>query len=61
MTLAYTSAHKELHYLDRASWLRAAVLGANDGIVSVSSLIVGVTAAADPSHDRLEQVYRLAE
>jgi VIT1/CCC1 family predicted Fe2+/Mn2+ transporter len=48
MNLAYTSAHKELHYLDRAGWLRAAVLGANDGIVSVSSLIVGV-AAADPS------------
>jgi len=33
MTLAYASAHKELHYLDRAGWLRAAVLGANDGIV----------------------------
>ena len=47
MTLAYTSAHEELHYIDRAGWLRAAVLGANDGIVSVSSLIVGV-AAADP-------------
>lgn len=48
MTLPYESAHEELHYLDRAGWLRAAVLGANDGIVSVSSLIVGV-AAADPS------------
>ena len=48
MTLAYTSAHEELHYIDRAGWLRAAVLGANDGIVSVSSLIVGV-AAANPS------------
>lgn len=48
MPLAYESAHEELHYLDRAGWLRAAVLGANDGIVSVSSLIVGV-AAADPS------------
>jgi VIT1/CCC1 family predicted Fe2+/Mn2+ transporter len=48
MTLPYQSAHEELHYLDRAGWLRAAVLGANDGIVSVSSLIVGV-AAADPS------------
>ena len=34
--------------LDRAGWLRAAVLGANDGIVSVSSLIAGF-AAADPS------------
>jgi VIT1/CCC1 family predicted Fe2+/Mn2+ transporter len=48
MALAYQSAHEELHYVDRAGWLRAAVLGANDGIVSVSSLIVGV-AAADPS------------
>jgi VIT1/CCC1 family predicted Fe2+/Mn2+ transporter len=48
MTLAYTSAHEELHYLNRAGWLRAAVLGANDGIVSVSSLIVGV-AAANPN------------
>lgn len=47
MTLAYQSAHQELHYVDRAGWLRAAVLGANDGIVSVASLIVGV-AAADP-------------
>lgn len=36
------------HFVDHAGWLRAAVLGANDGIVSVSSLIVGV-AAADPS------------
>lgn len=35
--------------INRANWLRAAVLGANDGIVSVSALIVGV-AAADPSH-----------
>lgn len=48
MSLPYESAHEELHYFDRAGWLRAAVLGANDGIVSVSSLIVGV-AAADPS------------
>jgi len=35
------------HYITRSGWLRAAVLGANDGVVSVSSLIVGV-AAADP-------------
>lgn len=45
MTQTYRSAHVELHYLDRAGWLRAAVLGANDGIVSVASLIVGVAAA----------------
>jgi VIT1/CCC1 family predicted Fe2+/Mn2+ transporter len=36
------------HYLTRSGWLRAAVLGANDGVVSVSSLIIGV-AAADPN------------
>lgn len=47
-TLPYESAHEELHYINRSGWLRAAVLGANDGIVSVASLIVGV-AAADPS------------
>lgn len=43
------SAHPDdPHYVTRSGWLRAAVLGANDGIVSVSSLVVGV-AAADPS------------
>ena len=43
------SAHPgDPHYITRSGWLRAAVLGANDGIVSVSSLIVGV-AAADPA------------
>lgn len=47
MTDSYTSAHEEVHFINRSGWLRAAVLGANDGIVSVSSLIVGV-AAADP-------------
>ena len=36
----------ERHFLDRIGWLRAAVLGANDGIVSTASLIVGVAAAA---------------
>lgn len=46
--LPYQSAHEELHYINRSGWLRAAVLGANDGIVSVSSLVVGV-AAADPN------------
>lgn len=38
------------HYVSRSGWLRAAVLGANDGIVSVSSLIVGVAAAGTNSH-----------
>lgn len=38
--------HHEVHYVARVGWLRAAVLGANDGIVSTASLIVGVAAAA---------------
>ena len=37
--------HKEAHLIDRIGWLRASVLGANDGIVSTASLIVGVAAA----------------
>jgi VIT1/CCC1 family predicted Fe2+/Mn2+ transporter len=37
--------HPELHRTDRIGWLRAAVLGANDGIVSIASLMVGVAAA----------------
>ena len=37
--------HREQHRVARAGWLRAAVLGANDGIVSTASLIVGVAAA----------------
>ncbi len=38
--------HKESHLVARIGWLRAAVLGANDGIVSTASLILGVAAAA---------------
>src|SRR5512135_728632 len=38
--------HPETHLVNRIGWLRAAVLGANDGIVSTASLIVGVAAAA---------------
>jgi VIT1/CCC1 family predicted Fe2+/Mn2+ transporter len=38
--------HRENHLIERVGWLRAAVLGANDGIVSTASLIVGVAAAA---------------
>ena len=38
--------HREHHLVARIGWLRAAVLGANDGIVSTASLIVGVAAAA---------------
>lgn len=38
-------SHSELHRSHRVGWLRAAVLGANDGIVSTASLIIGVAAA----------------
>jgi len=38
--------HRERHLIERVGWLRAAVLGANDGIVSTASLIVGVAAAS---------------
>ncbi len=38
--------HSERHYAERIGWLRAAVLGANDGIVSTASLVVGVAAAS---------------
>ena len=40
--------HRERHHGERIGWLRAAVLGANDGLISTSSLVVGV-AAAEPS------------
>ncbi|MGB5904993.1 MAG: VIT family protein [Xanthobacteraceae bacterium] len=45
--------HKENHLIERIGWLRAAVLGANDGLISTSSLIVGVAAATTASHDIL--------
>ena len=38
-------SHRERHRTDRIGWLRAAVLGANDGIVSTASLVLGVAAA----------------
>ncbi len=38
-------SHSEIHMVHRIGWLRAAVLGANDGIVSTSSLVVGVAAS----------------
>jgi len=45
--------HPERHQMRRIGWLRAAVLGANDGIVSTASLIVGVAAAASSRSDIL--------
>jgi vacuolar iron transporter family protein len=45
--------HTESHRVDRIGWLRAAVLGANDGIISTGSLIVGVAAAGAKPHEVL--------
>ena len=39
------STHRERHFVQRVGWLRAAVLGANDGIVSTAALVVGIAAA----------------
>lgn len=49
MTSTRTRTHRERHRTERIGWLRAAVLGANDGIVSTASLVAGV-AAAHASH-----------
>ncbi len=38
--------HLDYHYIHRSNWLRAAVLGANDGIISISSLAIGVATAS---------------
>jgi vacuolar iron transporter family protein len=48
-----SARHSEVHLVERIGWLRAAVLGANDGIVSTASLIVGVAAAAATRGDIL--------
>lgn len=42
------AVHDEVHLVSRIGWMRAAVLGANDGLVSTASLIVGVAAAGSP-------------
>jgi vacuolar iron transporter family protein len=39
---------KEFHHTHRIGWLRAAVLGANDGVLSTASLVLGVAAAHMP-------------
>ena len=44
--------HHEMHRSHRVGWLRAAVLGANDGIVSTASLLIGV-AAANTTHENI--------
>jgi VIT1/CCC1 family predicted Fe2+/Mn2+ transporter len=43
------AGHPEVHATSRAGWLRAAVLGANDGLVSTSSLMVGVASSGAPN------------
>jgi len=45
--------HRERHVVERVGWLRAAVLGANDGIVSTASLVIGVAAASATKADML--------
>jgi VIT1/CCC1 family predicted Fe2+/Mn2+ transporter len=45
------SGKKEQHHTERFGWLRAAVLGANDGILSTSSLVLGVAAAHGTHHN----------
>ena len=45
--------HKESHLVERIGWLRAAVLGANDGIISTASLILGVASAASSQKEAL--------
>jgi len=45
--------HKENHLMSRIGWLRAAVLGANDGIISTASLILGVASAASSPSEAL--------
>lgn len=45
----FESPHDEMHRSHRAAWLRASVLGVNDGIVSTSSLMLGVLAASQSS------------
>lgn len=45
MTIPASAHPDDPHYVHRTGWLRAAVLGANDGIISVASLIIGVAAA----------------
>jgi VIT1/CCC1 family predicted Fe2+/Mn2+ transporter len=46
-------SHKERHRVQRMGWLRAAVLGANDGIISTASLIMGVASAAASERETL--------
>ena len=53
MTSHYLRHHRESHALEHVGWLRAAVLGANDGILSTASLIVGVASASSGPREML--------
>ena len=60
------SRHLERHRTERIGWLRAAVLGANDGIVSTASLVLGVATAegsrsAVPTRNSTPSAFALAE
>ena len=47
------SQHPEQHFIHRTGWLRASVLGANDGIISVTSLVMGMAASGASTHTLL--------
>ena len=51
--MTWSSAHDEPHLSSRSGWLRAAVMGANDGVLSVSALVVGVAASGADRVDLL--------
>lgn len=53
MALIGPGSHRETHPLGRIGWLRAAVLGANDGIISISALLVGMASAGSSKTDIL--------
>jgi len=53
LVMRAVTLHPETHLVSRIGWLRAAVLGANDGIVSTASLIVGVAAASTSTSEVL--------
>lgn len=45
--ISKSESYLKVHYIHRSNWLRAAVLGANDGIISTASIAIGVTAASN--------------
>jgi VIT1/CCC1 family predicted Fe2+/Mn2+ transporter len=49
----FSKCKNEQHHTHRVGWLRAGVLGANDGIISTASLLVGIAAAQTPHHEIL--------